>query len=90
MDPVAEPAPLTGISSPLEAFAPLIARIDVTSVVSVTFALLFLVWVIYTVIASYHLLRYGHSSAVAIPAILTHVLVSFLLSLFAISGLTPN
>ncbi len=77
----------TSISSPMEALAPLLARIDITTVVSVTFAILFILWVVYTAIASYHLLRYGHRSAVAIPAIITHVLVSFFLSLFAVSGL---
>lgn len=77
----------TSISSPMEALAPLFARIDITTVVSVTFAILFILWVVYTAIASYHLLRYGHRSAVAIPAIITHVLVSFFLSLFAVSGL---
>lgn len=76
-----------GISSPMEVFGPLFDRVDVTSVISVVAALLFMIWVLYTAIASYHLLRYGHRSAVAIPAIITHVLVSFFLALFAVSGL---
>lgn len=76
-----------GISSPAEVFAPLLRIIDVPTLVSVVFAIVFLVWVIYTAIASYHLIRYGHRSAVAIPAIITHVLVSFFLSLFAVSGI---
>ncbi len=76
-----------GISSPQEVFAPFFASFDLTTVVSVIALLLFLIWTIYTAVASYHLLRYGHRSAVAIPAIMTHVLVSFFLSLFAVSGL---
>lgn len=81
--------PFPRVSSIGEAFAPLLRIIDVPTLVSVIFAVLFIVWVIYTLIASYHLLRYGHRSAVAIPAIITHVLVSFMLSLFAVSGFQP-
>lgn len=77
----------TSITSPAEAFAPLLRLIDIPSVISVVFAILFIAWVIYTAIAAYHLLRYGHRSAVAIPAIITHVLVSFFLALFAVSGI---
>ncbi len=75
------------ISSPVEILAPFLRAVDVPSIISVVFAILFILWVIYTAIASYHLLRYGHRSAVAIPAIITHVLVSFFLALFAVSGL---
>lgn len=71
----------------MEVFGPLFRLVDLPSLISVVAALLFIVWVVYTAIASYHLLRYGHRSAVAIPAIITHVLVSFFLSLFAVSGL---
>lgn len=80
-------APLQGVSSPVEVFAPLLRIIDVPGVVSVVAVLLFIVWFIYSIIAAYHLLRYGHHSVVAIPAIITHVLVSVCIALFAVSGL---
>ncbi len=86
MDLVAQPT-FQGISSPMEVFGPLFGLVNLPGLISVVAALLFIVWVIYTAIASYHLLRYGHRSAVAIPAIITHVLVSFFLALFAVSGL---
>ncbi|MEK7201198.1 MAG: hypothetical protein AAB737_01005 [Patescibacteria group bacterium] len=79
--------PLQGVSSPMEVFAPLLRLVDVPGVVSIIAVLLFIVWVIYTLIAAYHLLRYGHRSAVAIPAIITHVIVSVLLALYAVSGI---
>lgn len=70
-----------------EVFSPFLQHIDVPTVISVGALFLFVIWVIYTAVAGYHLLRYGHRSAVAIPAIITHVLVSFFLSLYAVSGL---
>lgn len=83
-----QPLPVyEGIYSPAEVLAPLLRHVDVSSIVSVVAALLFIVWVIYTVIAAYHLIRYGHKSAVAIPAIIVHVSVSIVLALFAVSGL---
>lgn len=86
MDSAPQPT-FQGLSSPMEVFGPLFRFVDLPTIISVVAALLFIVWVIYTAIASYHLLRYGHRSAVAIPAIITHVLVSFFLALFAVSGL---
>ncbi|HWH16600.1 MAG TPA: hypothetical protein VNU25_03385 [Candidatus Paceibacterota bacterium] len=61
--------------------------IDVGKAVSVAFAILFIIWALYTVIAGYHWLRYGHSSAVAIPALIVHVVVSWLLAGYAVSGI---
>ena len=61
--------------------------VDVGSVVAIAFAILFIVWALYTVIAGDHWLRYGHSSAVAIPALITHVVVSWLLAGYAVSGI---
>jgi hypothetical protein len=65
----------------------LVGLIDVGKVVSIAFAILFVIWAIYTIIAGYHWLRYGHSSAVAIPALITHVVVSWLLAGYAVSGI---
>ncbi len=68
-------------------FATAFPAIDMGQVISVVFALIFIVWALYTLIASYHLLRYGHRSAVSIPAIITHVLVSGFLAIYAVSGI---
>ncbi len=77
-------------TEPLSPLAPpdFLAHIDAHQAVSVLFALLFILWAIYTAVTAYHWLRYGHRSAVAIPALATHVIVSGYLALFAISGLT--
>lgn len=64
-------------------------HISLVQVISLAFVLLFILWLVYTVVTSYHWLRYGHRSAVAIPAIITHILVSGYLALFAVSGLHP-
>lgn len=64
-----------------------LGMIDIGKAVSVVFAILFIVWAVYTLIAGYHWLRYGHSSAVAIPALIVHVVVSWLLAGYAVSGI---
>lgn len=83
-----EPAlsPFPGMSFE-EVFAPFLGQINGPATISVVAWILFAIWLIYTLVASYHLLRYGHSTAVAIPAILTHVFVSLVLALFIVSGL---
>lgn len=50
-------------------------------------ALVTLYWIVYTVIAVHHWLRYSHRSAVAIPAIGIHLFVSLVLMGYAVSGL---
>jgi hypothetical protein len=82
------PMVFEGISSPTEVFAPLLAKLDGPTTISLIAWVVFAIWLIYTLVASYHLLRYGHSTAVALPAIITHVAVSVVLALFIVSGLT--
>lgn len=43
----------------------------------------FVVWAIYSAVASYHWFRYSHASALAIPAVILHLFVSFILFSFA-------
>jgi hypothetical protein len=49
----------------------------------------FICWMIYTVVAIYHWLRYSHASLVAVPAIATHLFISFVLFGYAVSGALP-
>lgn len=78
-----QPEPLVPLASP--AF---LENVNADQVVSVVFALLFILWALYTLITAYHWLRYGHRSSVAIPALITHVVVSGYLALYAVSGFT--
>ena len=75
---------------PLEVFATpaFLQNVNADQVVSVVFALLFILWALYTLVTAYHWVRYGHRSSVAIPALITHVVVSGYLALFAVSGFT--
>ncbi|MDB5264511.1 MAG: hypothetical protein JWN64_82 [Parcubacteria group bacterium] len=65
----------------------LVGAINFHKVVPVLFTLLFILWVIYTLVAAYHWFRYGHRSAIAIPALAVHVAVSAVFALYAASGL---
>ena len=80
--------PYQGVSSPAEVFGPFLHSINVPGAISVVAIILFIIWLIYTIVASYHLIRYGHRSAVSIPAIITHVIVSLVIALYTVSGLT--
>ncbi len=61
--------------------------INVQSIISVSFFVLFGIWALYTIVSGYHWLRYGHNSALAIPILVVHVVVSWLLAGYAVSGL---
>lgn len=43
-------------------------------------------WLIYTLVAIYHWMKYSHASWVSFPAIVAHFVVSFLLASYAFSG----
>jgi len=61
--------------------------IDPHTVIVTFFLLVVLYWVIYTIVAIYHWLSYSHRSAIIFPAIGVHLIVSFLLVGYAITGL---
>lgn len=46
----------------------------------------FAFWIIYTIVAVYHWLKYSHDSWIAFPAIIIHVVVSVILVSYALSG----
>jgi hypothetical protein len=79
---------------PLQAFAPPMGlpfafptTITPHTLLGWLFALVMVYWIIYTVVAIHHWLTYSHNSAVAFPAITTHLFISFLLIVYAASGL---
>ncbi len=47
-----------------------------------------LCWMVYTLVAVYHWVKYSHASYVAIPAIAVHLVVSLILIGLAVSGLS--
>lgn len=46
----------------------------------------FVFWAIYTIVATYHWLKYSHGSLIAFPAIAVHLFVSLALISYALSG----
>ncbi|MBU6388295.1 hypothetical protein KGQ72_00185 [Patescibacteria group bacterium] len=78
---------------PLQPFAPPAALLHylpngLSAGVAVTWLLyaVFAFWAVYTLVAIYHWLKYSHASWVAFPAIAVHLLVSFALMSYALSG----
>jgi hypothetical protein len=78
-DPAAYPTPF---ESPLYS----LPSLHVGNLFIILFFLVFVAWAVYTIIAAYHWFRYGHRSWLAIPAIVTHVVVSGALILYIASG----
>lgn len=74
---------------PLQPFAPpagLAVNIAPGTAIGWLFYAAFIVWVIYTLVAVYHWLRYSHAPAVAFPAIIIHLAASATIVSFALSG----
>ncbi len=63
-----------------------LGTVDLEHFLPVIVAVLFGLWAVYTLVAAYHWLRYGRSSAVAIPALAAHVFVSASIAAYALSG----
>ena len=80
-------------TEPLRAFSPptslsfTIPGITPHTLILIFFCFAILYWIVYTAVAMYHWLTYSHNSAVAFPAVTTHLGVSFVLIVFALSGL---
>jgi hypothetical protein len=51
------------------------------------FAIVFFVWLAYSLVAAYHWFRYGHRSFLVIPMLAVHVFVSGALMILATTGL---
>lgn len=77
--------PLKPFSPPNFAHFPSIS-ISSSTLVSWVLYLIFAFWIIYTLVAIYHWLRYSHASWVAVPAIATHLIVSLALIGYALSS----
>jgi membrane protein YdbS with pleckstrin-like domain len=61
--------------------------ISLTTVFSVLFALIFLFWLVYTLIVIYHWMRHAPDSWISVPAVAVHLFVSGWLIFYATSGL---
>lgn len=80
--------PLQPFSLPTTLFAQLHLSNVISAGTAVTWALyaIFAFWAIYTIVAIYHWLKYSHASWIAFPAIAAHLLISFALISYALSG----
>jgi hypothetical protein len=78
--------PLQPIVSPFSMLARLSA--DLSPGLFLTWALyaVFAFWVVYTLVAVYHWIKYSHASFLALPAIALHLIISFSLMSYALSG----
>lgn len=61
--------------------------VSLTAIFSVIFALIFIFWLLYTLIIIYHWMRHAPDTWIAVPAIAVHLAVSGFLIFYATSGL---
>lgn len=61
--------------------------ISLSTVFSVVFALIFIFWLIYSLVVIYHWIRHAPDSWIAVPAVALHLFVSGILIFYATSGL---
>lgn len=66
---------------------PFFTPVETEQAISILFTIGFVLWALFTAITTYHWLRYGHRSSVAIPALITHVVVSACIAMYAVGGL---
>jgi H+/Cl- antiporter ClcA len=59
---------------------------DFSSVLTIAFFFIFIGWLLYSIVASYHWFRYSHRSWLAVPAVAMHVFISGLLIFYIASG----
>jgi hypothetical protein len=84
MEPVVEPSP--NIPS-IPSFSMLPGTVSIESVVAVIITIVFVWWVVYTLVVMYHWLRYGRESWFAVPLLALHFAVSGWIFVFATGGL---
>ncbi|HEX8591162.1 MAG TPA: hypothetical protein VF696_00190 [Candidatus Paceibacterota bacterium] len=83
IDPFPAPKFLTlGSSSPSSINTP-----DMSGVLAAIYAIVFFIWVAYSLISAYHWFRYGHRSFLAVPLLAMHVVISITLLLVIAAGL---
>ena len=81
-------ASTTQYFKPLFSFSPSVpGGFDISAIVPLVFLVIFITWVIYTLIAAYHWFRYGHQSWVAVPALALHIFVSGAIIIYMLTGL---
>lgn len=61
--------------------------VSIRTLALAAFSLVLVLVALYTLVAIYHWMRYGHRSPLAIPAISVHIFVSLALVGFALTGL---
>lgn len=64
-----------------------VAALPIAQVIPVFFFLVFFVWAVFTIVASFHWLRYSNNTTLALSAITTHLVVSAWLAVYTVSGL---
>ena len=73
-------------SSPSPAFVSVVPTLDPRTLISTAFTLIFLVWIVYTLVVFYHWIRYGHRSWATVPALAAHLIITGMILIFMVSG----
>jgi hypothetical protein len=82
------------VDQPLRAFSPpesltvlLLDGVVSSTIIQWVLYTVFFFWLLYTLVAIYHWLKYSHASAIAFPAIGLHIFISAIFLIYAVSGI---
>jgi len=78
--------PLQPFSAPTALLSYLPSGLSSGVVVTWILYAVFAFWALYTIVAIYHWVKYSHASMIAFPAVAAHLVVSFALMSYALSG----
>jgi hypothetical protein len=79
---------LPGIVNPLTTISHAVGLSNTLQFLPLVLAVIFVAWIVFSIVAAYHLLRYGHSSIVTIPALAVHLFISATLFTSALASIT--
>lgn len=79
-------APLVPLQDPLVTLSKLGLTIPQGSGTMIVLAIVFGIWLIYTLVVTYHWLKYSHGSMASLPALFVHLVISAVIMSYALSG----
>ena len=78
-------APLVPLQNPLEMFAKFGVLLP-TGGITLVLAVVFGIWLIYTIVVTYHWFKYSHGSMATLPVLFVHLVVSVGCMTYALTG----
>jgi len=73
--------------TPAMPFTHFLSSMGIGKIEMIAFGIIFMIWIIFTIISAYHWIRYNYRSVITLPMIALHIFISFSLIMYAWSGI---